>query len=178
MDILNNEPIINIDELDYQIKWLKYIPDFWNMKEVYTKLGGNLKVKECERLLEVKKDKSIAKKLLKIQKSLSNEQLINGIKYASIEKSMYNDYHKIVDSLDLNRIILSKISDVELKEISSIIKEYDGYNESQSINRINNIENELIKEYTLKLFNDKRFEYMVNKFMNNNTSTKDKEFKL
>lgn len=165
MDMFYNEPIINVDELNYQIKWLEYIPDFWNMPEVYTKMSGSLKIKECERLLEVKKAKIVVKKLLQIKKCLSNERIINSIKYASIEKSIYNSYHKIVDTLNLDNIILSKITTTDLNEISSVIKEYDGYNEEETLNRINNFDNELVEEYALKLFNDKKFEYMVNKLM-------------
>lgn len=61
----------------------------------------------------------------------------------------------VIDNFDFETIFLKKLSDDELQEINSIIKDYDDTNKQHIRQKINTLNNTFMQEYANYLLTDK-----------------------
>ncbi len=72
----------------------------------------------------------------------------------------------VIDNFDFETIFLKKLSDDELQEINSIIKDYDDTNKQHIRQKINTLNNIFMQEYANYLLTDKIAENRTHKFHN------------
>ena len=141
-------------ELEFYVKWLEYIPNFWNLNRILDKKVKNLTSNELNLLLQINNDKEKANYLKQFINMIKTDNK-NKVAIVHISKEDDEKISNIIKSFDIEKIANLKLDDNELNSINKIVDYYDLNNEEEIISKINSFDNEYMIEYSKVLLRKK-----------------------
>ena len=104
-------------ELEFYVRWLEYIPNFWDFNRILEKKVKNLTPEELKKLLEINNDKKEALFIKKIIEQLDSKcKNKNGRMIINISIDDNEKLSNIIKRFTVDEVVKSKVSEEE-KEI-------------------------------------------------------------
>ena len=138
---------LSINELEFYVRWLDYIPAFWEFNRILEKKVKNLTSDELEKLIEINNDKSealfIKKFINKVESKCKNK---NGRMLVNISVEENEKLSNIIKRFSSEDIVKSKLSEAELEIIYNCTKEEE----------LEKLDNEYALEYARIIFKNRQ----------------------
>lgn len=113
-------------ELEFYVRWLEYIPDFWNFNRILEKKVKNLTPDELERLLEINNDKKEALFIKSFIEQLDSKcKNKNGRMLINISIDDNEKISNIIKRFTVEEVVTSKLSEEEKELINNCTCEED-----------------------------------------------------
>lgn len=156
--MLRTSKFVNREFLQFYQRWLEYIPDIWEVDILLAKKASDLSDTELDRLKlirEGKKASTIIKKYLAKVEEIQGDNQPDNLCELILTSEDYIELESTLNSFDLEHIALIKLSESELRRINNIIALYDGSNESDIIETIQQLESIYTRDYANYLLKKK-----------------------
>ena len=157
------EKILCKEKLLFQKRWLEYMPDFWNINEIYNKKVSELSEIDLEILLMVAQSK---RKIEIIDMAIEKIDDTNRTD-KSVEIKITDDENMLLDDVflnfDINAMALIKLNANELNIVNQIIDKFNGKNIEIILEQISKICSPYVKDYATYCLNLKKEKITNNK---------------